>query len=215
LSWDTVGFNVLGQHVPLVELAGNASSLSSVWLAIRGSAWCWPAQLAGNVGMFAVYLHAGLGGNAIRQVAFASLAVYGITRWRHRADGGELVVRRASWATRAAIGLSLAGLTGVVIVFLAASGTSTQPVPDGAILAGSLAATVLQARALLEFWWCWLLVDGIGVPMCLRSALYVTGAVYITFGVLAVAGLRTWAAIRTSQLADATTSPSPSDGHRP
>ena len=47
-------------------------------------------------------------------------------------------------------------------------------------------------RALVDFWIVWVLVDLVGVPLALKSGLYVSGVVYGVFFVLVLIGFRRW-----------------------
>ena len=53
-------------------------------------------------------------------------------------------------------------------------------------------ATFAQSRALVDFWIIWVLVDLVGVPLAIKSGLYVSGAAYGIFFVMVLAGFRNW-----------------------
>jgi nicotinamide mononucleotide transporter len=53
-------------------------------------------------------------------------------------------------------------------------------------------ATYAQGRALIDFWWIWMAVDVVGVPLLFSSGLVVSGLVYGVFFVLVVIGFRDW-----------------------
>lgn len=51
---------------------------------------------------------------------------------------------------------------------------------------------VAQARGLVEFWFAWLLVDLVGVPLAFHSGLAFSGLVYVVYFALVLWGLRDW-----------------------
>jgi nicotinamide riboside transporter PnuC len=53
-----------------------------------------------------------------------------------------------------------------------------------------LTASVLLGKALIDFWWIWMAVDVVGVPLLFSSGLVVSGLVYGVFFVLVVIGFR-------------------------
>ena len=57
---------------------------------------------------------------------------------------------------------------------------------------GSLAATLCQGRGWVEFWFVWIAVDVVGVPLAFHSGLPVSGFTYGIYFVLVIAGLRQW-----------------------
>ncbi|MDA2813689.1 nicotinamide riboside transporter PnuC [Nocardiopsis sp. RSe5-2] len=193
LEWAYAGFTLFGEHVRWADLIGNIAALATVALAVRRSMWTWPVQLTGAVLLFAVSIDAHLTGNALKQIMFVGLVVYGWTRWARATRGGaELRVRPATGHERGVLlGLLVGGTVAVALLF-EATGLSWAPWPDAFIFVGSAVATFGQSRALIDFWFVWIAVDLVGVPLALMSGLWVTGAVYIVFFVLAVIGIRDW-----------------------
>jgi nicotinamide mononucleotide transporter len=72
---------------------------------------------------------------------------------------------------------------------------------------GSLAATLCQGRGWVEFWFVWIAVDLVGVPLAFHSGLPVSGFTYAIYFVLVIAGMRQW--IQLARSAAASSSPSP------
>jgi len=204
VNWADAGFDVFGTRVLWTDLAGNIAALSTVLLAMRKSIWTWPVQLAGSVLLFIASINAALTGNALKQVLFGVLAVYGWWAWRNGTEGGkQLAVRPATGRERLVLGVALVAGTVVVGLLLFVTGWSWgahEPLPKGAFLVaadayifvGSAVATWAQGRALVDFWLVWVAVDLVGVPLAFNSGLVVSGAVYGLFFVLVVVGFVTW-----------------------
>ncbi|GAA3426479.1 nicotinamide mononucleotide transporter family protein [Streptosporangium sandarakinum] len=204
MNWTQAGFEVLGTKVLWTDLVGNVASLATVLLAMRRSLWTWPVQLTGAVLLLVASLTAHITGNALKQVMFGGLAIYGWWRWsRGIRDGGSLPVRPARPAERAGmIATLLIGTIAVGVVFYVAklSWGAAVPPPEGYylvaadayIFVGSAVATWAQGRALVDFWIVWVAVDLVGVPLAFKSGLVVSGAVYGVFFVLVLAGLLNW-----------------------
>lgn len=193
LEWAYAGFTLFGEHIRWADLVGNLAALGTVALAIRRSMWTWPVQLTGAALLFAVSVDAHLTGNALKQLMFVALVVYGWTRWSRvvRAES-ELPVRPATPHERGLLAALLAGGTVAMALLFQATGVSWAPWPDAFIFVGSAVAMFAQSRALIDFWVVWIIVDLVGVPLALASGLWATGAVYAAFLVLAVVGIRDW-----------------------
>ncbi|MFC4589808.1 nicotinamide mononucleotide transporter family protein [Sphaerisporangium corydalis] len=193
MNWTQAGFDLSGQHVLYTDLAGNILALTTVWLAIRRTIWTWPVQLAGSVLLFAASVQAHLTGSALKQVMFGVLAVYGWVRWtRGTKDGGTLPVRPGSAAERLTLVAVMVAATAAVAWFFSVTGWSWAPLPDAYIFVGSAIATYAQGRALIDFWWIWVAVDLVGVPLAFQSGLVVSGVVYGIFFVMVLLGFREW-----------------------
>ncbi|MCF6475633.1 nicotinamide mononucleotide transporter [Nonomuraea sp. MG754425] len=204
MNWLNAGFEVFGTHVLWTDLAGNVAALATVLLAMRKSMWTWPVQFSGAVLLFIASINAHITGNALKQVLFAGLAVYGWLAWRRGTENGkQLAVRPAR--PRERLTLIAVMLLGTVVVglLLYATGLSWgahEPLPKGAFLVaadayifvGSAIATWAQGRALVDFWIVWVAVDLVGVPLAFSSNLVVSGAVYGVFFVLVLVGFVKW-----------------------
>ncbi|GAA4230408.1 nicotinamide mononucleotide transporter family protein [Actinomadura meridiana] len=196
MSWLDAGFEVFGEHILWTDLTGNVLSLAVVWLAMRKTLWTWPVQLVGALLLLAASLNANVPGNALKQVLFCGLALYGWTAWaRGRRDAQGIAVRQATLKERAALAGALLLGTAVVaelFVHLDWLKVAWSPWANAYIFVGSAVATFAQSRALVDFWIVWVLVDLVGVPVALKSGLYVSGAVYGIFFVMVMVGFRNW-----------------------
>lgn len=184
----------------LIEILGFLTGAVNVWLLARRNIWNWPVGLANNALYVAVFLTAGLYGDAALQLVYITLGAYGWWTWAHPARGLELqVVRtpRVAWmwlipaTAMAAIGFRF---------YLRNFTDSTVPSWDGLTTALSLAAIYGQCRKYLESWWIWIAADLIYIPLYLYKNLRLTSGLYFVFLLLCVVGLREWSnALRTRQ----------------
>ncbi len=190
---NAVAFTVGSQAVKWSDLLGNILALATVGFAVRRHMLTWPVQIASCVLLFGANVSVHLGGNAARQVALGVMAGYGWWRWRRGAVGRpDVPVRFATGRER----LLLVGALGLGTVafasLLSATHASWAPWPDAYIFIGSLAATFAQARGWVEFWFVWVLVDVVGVPLAVSHGLVVSGAVYAVFFGMCLLGIRDW-----------------------
>lgn len=183
-----------------VELVGAVAGLVCVWLVARASIWNWPISIVNTVLYFVVFLRARLYADALLQVVFTLLGVYGWWSWRYGgAQGAELEVHNASRVQTVASVLLALVATGASALVLAHATDSPVPIWDSSVLVLSLIATWAQARKLLESWWVWILVDVISVPLYVARELYPTAVLYTLFLILCVVGLRHWTALLRAQ----------------
>ncbi len=195
-SWTQAGVTVLGEKVLWTDLTGNVFSLATVWLAMRRTIWTWPVQLTGAVLLLVASLSAHAPGNALKQALFIMLVPYGWVKWlRGIRERHDLPVRPATMRERALLIGALAAGTAVVALAFAHIPwlqITWSPPANAYIFVGSAVATFAQSRALVDFWIIWVLVDLVGVPLAVKSGLYVSGATYGIFFVMVLAGFRNW-----------------------
>ena len=68
-----------------------------------------------------------------------------------------------------------------------------------------------MARGLVEFWWIWIGVDAVGVPLLIRAEYYPSATLYLIYGAFCVAGFVTWARVEHRLSSDASVAAAPSD----
>ncbi|AXQ58255.1 MULTISPECIES: nicotinamide mononucleotide transporter family protein [Streptomyces] len=189
-------FTAFGQEVIWSDMVGNTIGLIALALGWRRSIWTWPAQFLSGLILVGAYASAQLSGGVGKQLLVIGVALWGWRQWnrgRQQAQDGSIAVRFATWRER---GLLLtgtaAGTLAVGLLFTAVPTLSWNPWPDAYIFVGTLAAMVAQARGLVEFWFAWLLVDIVGVPLAFSSGLAFSGLVYVIYLALVLWGMRDW-----------------------
>jgi nicotinamide mononucleotide transporter len=193
---NTEAFTAFGQHVIWSDMVGNTVGLIALALGWRRSIWTWPAQFLSGLILVGAYASAQLSGGVGKQLLVIGVALWGWRQWnrgKQQAQDGSIAVRFATWRER---GLLLAGTAAgtlaVGLLFSAVPTLSWNPWPDAYIFVGTLAAMVAQARGLVEFWFAWLLVDIVGVPLAFSSGLAFSGLVYVIYLALVLWGMRDW-----------------------
>jgi nicotinamide mononucleotide transporter len=176
-----------------IELIAALVSAWAVWLTTQRRPWCWPVGLVSVLAYTWVFVDAKLYSDALLQLAFAVLIVYGWHRWlRHLGDDGRVEV--APLPRRQVATQLLIGTLGALALGAAMHRWTDAALPwlDAALTAFSLVAQWWQAKRHIAAWWLWIVVDVIYVGEYLYKSLLVTSVLYAGFIVLAVIGLRSW-----------------------
>lgn len=197
MNWlNSEAFTVLGQHIKWSDMIGNVIGLIALALGWRRSLWTWPTQFLSGLILFTAFATAHLSGSAGKQIIVMAVAVYGWWQWnrgRNRAEDGHVAVRFATWRERGYLaGGAALGTLAVGGLFTAFPSLSWSPWADAYIFAGTLVAMLAQARGMVEFWFAWLLVDVVGVPLNFANGFAFSGLVYIVYGALVLWGMRDW-----------------------
>ncbi|MFF2513103.1 nicotinamide riboside transporter PnuC [Streptomyces sp. NPDC058086] len=197
MNWlNSEAFTLLGQHIKWSDMIGNIVGLIGLALGWRRSIWSWPVQLLSGVILFAAFASGHLSGSAGKQVVVIVVALWGWWQWnRGKAEGqdGHISVRFATWRERAyMVGAAALGTLAVSGLFHAYPTLSWDPWPDAYIFVGTIVAMYAQARGMVEFWFAWLLVDVVGVPLNFANGYAFSGFVYVVYGALVLSGMRDW-----------------------
>ncbi|WP_066798946.1 nicotinamide riboside transporter PnuC [Sphingomonas soli] len=176
-----------------LELAAAALGLINVALVARRSLWNYPFGLAMVALYFFVFAEARLYSDALLQIFFFAIQLYGWWNWSRsdRVDHGVAIGRlsnpaRTTWLagtmlTSAAWGAAMANFT-----------DAAAPYPDAAIAGMSVAAQILQSRRRFESWLLWICVDCIAIGLFWSRGLHPTAILYAIFLGMAVWGLFAW-----------------------
>ncbi|MEE1735989.1 nicotinamide mononucleotide transporter family protein [Streptomyces sp. BE147] len=197
LTWlNSEAFTVLGQHIIWSDMIGNTIGVAALTLGWLRSIWTWPAQLLSGVVLVAANVSVHQAGSVGKQLVVIAVAVWGWQQWtrgRRQAQDGSIAVRFATWRERGClIGGAALGTLAVGGLFTAFPSLSWSPWADAYIFAGTLVAMLAQARGMVEFWFAWLLVDLVGVPLNFHSGLAFSGLIYVVYGALVLWGMRDW-----------------------
>ncbi|MDG9719564.1 nicotinamide mononucleotide transporter family protein [Streptomyces sp. DH24] len=197
MNWlNSEAFVVLDQPIKWSDMIGNVIGLIALALGWRRSIWTWPAQFVSGLILFAAFATAHLSGSAGKQIVVMVVAAYGFTQWnrgRRQAQDGSVAVRFATWRERGVLaGAAALGTLAVGGLFTLYPSLSWDPWPDAYIFVGTVVAMYAQARGMVEFWFAWLLVDLVGVPLNFANGFAFSGFVYIVYGALVLWGLRDW-----------------------
>lgn len=197
MNWlNSEAFTLLGQHIKWSDMIGNVIGLTALAFGWRRSIWSWPVQFLSGVVLFAAFATAHLSGSAGKQVVVMVVAVYGWWQWKQgtgRTEDGHIAVRFATWRERVVLTVAAAaGTLAVAGLFTAFPTLSWDPWPDAYIFVGTVVAMYAQARGMVEFWFAWLLVDAVGVPLNFANGFAFSGFVYVIYGALVLWGMRDW-----------------------
>jgi nicotinamide mononucleotide transporter len=176
-----------------IEIVAALLGLVNVALVVRRSIWNYPFGLL-MVALYAwVFFGEKLYSDALLQVYFFAIQLYGWWHWRQRQDdrGLVLVARLSSWAVA---GWLVCGLVGIAVwgTLMHRFTDAAYPFWDGSVAVLSVIAQYLQSRRYLESWYFWIVVDVLAIALFVVKGLVPTAVLYGIFLVLCLLGLRFW-----------------------
>lgn len=176
-----------------VEWIAALLGVVTVLLVVRRSIWNYPFALA-TVGLyFFIFADAKLYSDALLQIFFFVINLYGWWNWSRAATVGDGVA--VGWMSLRARALWLGGTIAAILAWgslMARFTDAAAPVADAAVAATSVAAQILQSRRRVESWILWIAVDVLAIGLFVSRGLNVTAGLYAIFLVMAIAGLIGW-----------------------
>ncbi|GMU70207.1 MAG: nicotinamide mononucleotide transporter [Steroidobacteraceae bacterium] len=176
-----------------LEGASVALGLVYVVLAVRRSRWCWPFGALSSAGLAWLAARSALPMQAALQAFYVGVAVYGFHRWSAERDtDGHVRTGWWPWRRHVAAWMLVAALTFATSRALAQLTHAAWPLLDAACTWGSLLATWLAARARIENWLYWIVIDAALGVLFASQALALVALLYFVYLVIAAAGFRSW-----------------------
>ena len=193
--------------IPPAEWAAVLLALGYLLLAVRQNAWCWACAIVSSAIFLVLFARGGLVMQAVLQLFYIAMGVYGWLAWRGGGDAG-----RALPVTRLTLrwhGFAIAGvLAASAVNGWAVSGGQGGWVPyvDALVAWGSVLATVMVTRKVLENWLYWIALDSIAAVLYWTQGFQATAVLFVVYVVIAVRGYSEWRASLHRGPAEATES---------
>jgi nicotinamide mononucleotide transporter len=178
-----------------LEFAAALLGVVNVALIVRRTVWNYPFGIAMVSLYFFVFFEARLYSDALLQIFFLAVNLYGWHNWlQARRETGDIPVRlltnreRLVWAGGVAAGSAAWGLVMHYRTDAAA------PIVDAFVAGMSIGAQILMARRYLENWLVWIAVDVVAIGLYWSRDLRFTSGLYFILLLLSIAGYREWRA---------------------
>ncbi len=167
-------------------------NIGYVILAAREHIACWPFGLLGVILLFAIYIDVRLYSDAVLQVFYMGMAVYGWITWTNRSPTGDTLVITSISLQNHFRYILLAALLAVPLGIFWQHFGAAFPFVDALTTSYSILATFLVARKVLENWLYWIIVDAVSIVLYLERDIPLIAGLFGLYTVLAVYGWMSW-----------------------
>lgn len=182
------------QSTDAITWAGTAFAIVYVILAMRLSRWCWIAGTISSLLFVFIYIKAILYYEAVLNLVYAALGVYGWISWRNRTNEDDAKIHSVSFRALAS-GIIASTAAGIILGSAAHHFLKVEFAYADALLSTfSIFATVLTARKILENWIFWILIDALSsyVYFLKGPSMYLVGLLFIFYTFMALSGYISW-----------------------
>lgn len=126
---------------------------------------------------------------------YVIISIYGWYHWtlgKYKNSTDKLPVTRIKSPTAVILLIVFIALWCLIAVLLVHFTDSDVPWGDAFTTAGSIVATWMLARKILEHWIIWVIVDAVSAGLYLSKGMYPTVILYFIYTVIAVYGFIRW-----------------------
>jgi len=177
----------------LLEAIAVALGLINVVLVVRRSLWNYPFGIVMVVLYAHIFFDARLYSDALLQLFFFLVQIYGWMHWaRVAARTGDVAVVRLTQPARLGWVIGCAVATAIWGWGMYHFTDAAYPWWDGGVAILSVAAQLLMSRRFLENWVLWIAVDVLAIGLYGAKDLWLTAGLYGVFLLLSIWGLIGW-----------------------
>ena len=181
--------------IPPVEWIAVALALAYLVFAVRQHIACWFFAAASSAIFLWLFARAGLAMQSLLQLFYIAMAAYGWYSWR----GGRSSSQESRPVVRWPLRRHLAAVAGILLVSTsawvwAAGDSASVRYVDAVTAWGSVLATWLVARKVLENWLYWIVLDLMAAGLYWSQDLLATALLFVLYSAIAVHGYRSWRA---------------------
>ena len=183
------------------EIVAAILAIAYLILAMLEDIRCWVAWIISSLMYFFVMYSANLYMEALLQIFYIFIGLYGLYQWRFKADVKD-ALKITTWSVKnhliviSAL-VFLTSLSGYILTIYTAAAS---PFIDAFTTWGAIAASYLVAKKILENWFYWFVIDFVSVFLFISRELYPTALLFMVYLVLVVIGYSAWR--KNWQLAD-------------
>jgi nicotinamide mononucleotide transporter len=181
-----------------IEILAALSGIVSVLFSRKASIWVYPTGLINTVFYIWISYDAQLIGEAVVNLYYTMMSLYGWYNWLRRNERHELIVQ-VSRSNRAAWMLQLSFFTSIyIILFLSlrylkeAFFPGAIPWADALASAAAFTGMWLMTRKKLESWIWWIITNVASIPLYYSKGYMFTALYYFILLILAVLGYIEW-----------------------
>jgi nicotinamide mononucleotide transporter len=175
----------------VLELAANAVTTLSIWLAVRNHVHTWTTGIVGCLLFMVLFYEKQLYADATLQVFFVASSLVGWWQWKHGTDG-DRPVTKSSFPTIGVIALVALAVTAGYGWLLLKLTDDFMPFVDASVLILSVIAQCLLMQRKVESWPFWIAVNSLSVGLYISRGMNITAFLYAAYWFNAWYGWYRW-----------------------
>lgn len=179
-----------------LEAFGMLSGLVYIVLSVKQNIWLWPIGFATSFIYAIIFFRSTLYADMGLQIYYLVVSIYGWYHWikgkNKNTDSEKLqisLLKPYQWFV-SVIATVVFGL--LFYIIMKNYTNASNPLADGMITSGSIVATWMLARKILDQWLVWIIVDGASIALFIVKGLYLTSFLTLIYTILAIWGYYKW-----------------------
>jgi len=178
-----------------IEVLGVITSLIYLYFSVRQMILLWPFGIISSALFIYIFFSTRFYADMALQIYYLFISMYGWYHWTHgirESSSDKLPVKKVNVTTGIVL-LMIFGMLWISIGMILKHLTDSDvPWGDAFTTAGSIIATWMLARKILEHWLVWIIVDLVAAGLYFSKGMYPTLILYLIYSIIAVVGYYQW-----------------------
>jgi len=176
-----------------LEIIAVITAILYLVLAAKEDVKCWYAAIISSSLYFYIMLNAGLLMEAILQVFYVAMAIYGWNQW-NKSSNEKNEIRIRNWKKiNHLYSISLVVILAMISANILEKYTNAVfPFFDALTTFGAIITTYMVAKKIIENWIYWFVIDSISIYLFFSRELYLTSLLFSIYLIIIIFGYRSW-----------------------
>jgi nicotinamide mononucleotide transporter len=183
------------------EIVGTISGLIYLYFSLKQKIWLWPLGIITSGYSVIVFYDKQLYADMTLNIYYIIVSIYGWYHWLIRKDNTHhssikiSVLTISNWIEY----LLIVGVLTLIIAYILLNfpqkiGLIPSALPwwDSFLFSGSILATWMLARKVLEQWLWWIVIDAISIGVFIYKELYIFSGLFLVYTIMAIIGYISW-----------------------
>ena len=184
-----------------IEIIGAVTGLVYLYFSVMEKIWLWPVGIITSLFYVVVFYSSQLYADMGLNIYYLTVSIYGWSHWLQRKDNVThesikiSTLLAGDWGIYLVITFFLTLVFASILIFIPQKiGLKPSSVPwwDAFLTAGSVVATWMLARKVLEQWLWWIIIDMLSIGIFLYKGLYFTTGLFVANSIMAFIGYLRW-----------------------
>jgi nicotinamide mononucleotide transporter len=184
-----------------IEIVSVITGLIYLYFSVRQKIWLWPWGILTSAFCIVVFYEKQLYADMGLNVYYLLISIYGWHHWILRKDNAShdsikiSTLTISEWLPYLAVTLFLTISFALILINIPQKiGLLPSSVPwwDAFLTAGSIVATWMLARKVLEQWLWWIIIDSLSTGVFLYKELYFMAGLFVVYTIMSIVGYLKW-----------------------
>jgi len=175
------------------EIIAVITAILYLVLAAKEDIKCWYAAIISSSLYFYIMLDSGLLMEAILQIFYITMAIYGWNQW-NKVSNEECVIRIKKWKK-----IQHLYVISLIVILAIISGEILEkytnavfPFLDAFTTFGAIITTYMVAKKIIDNWIYWFVIDSISIYLFFSRELYLTSLLFFIYLIIIIFGYQSW-----------------------